>query len=80
METIWIIFRSLLLIYIGMGVFLYLFQSGMIYYPELPGREISAIPADIGLEYEEVSLLTEDGINLHGWYTGAKAERGGVVA
>jgi hypothetical protein len=34
----------------------------------LPERELSATPADWGLEYEEVWCGTLDGIQLHGWY------------
>lgn len=79
LETIWIIFRSLLAIYVGVGVILFLFQSSMIYYPELPGRKITATPAAIGLKYEEVILNTEDGLKLHGWYTPAESERGVVL-
>lgn len=79
MEPILIIFRSLLAIYVGVGLFLFLFQSRMIYYPELPGREIIATPAAIGLEYEQVTLVTEDRIKLHGWFTPAESERGVVL-
>ena len=79
MESVWIIFRSLLFIYVGVGLFLYLFQSGMIYYPELPGRELTATPKYIGLEYDEVTLLTEDRKKLHGWYIPREGEERGVI-
>lgn len=79
MEPIWIILRSLLAIYVGFGLLLFFFQSGMIYYPEIPGREITATPAAVGLGYEEVTLVTEDRLRLHGWFIPAERERGTVL-
>lgn len=43
----------------------YLQQSSMIFFPL---RSLDATPADWGMEFEEVSLHTSDGITLHGWY------------
>ncbi len=40
-------------------------QPSMIFFPL---RSLSATPADRGLDYEEVSLQTSDGLLLHGWY------------
>ncbi|NIR58897.1 MAG: hypothetical protein GWO02_04940, partial [Gammaproteobacteria bacterium] len=36
-------------------------QSGMVYYPEIPSREVRATPADAGLEFESLALQTSDG-------------------
>ncbi|MCP3870668.1 MAG: alpha/beta hydrolase [Gammaproteobacteria bacterium] len=44
---------------------LYLQQPSMIFIPQ---RDIAETPTAWGLEYEEVSLHTEDGVQLHGWY------------
>lgn len=44
---------------------LYLHQPDMIFFPT---RELSATPADWGLEYEDVDLNTDDETSLHGWY------------
>lgn len=33
-----------------------------------PSREFDFKPGDLGLEHEEVSLVTEDGVKLHGWW------------
>jgi fermentation-respiration switch protein FrsA (DUF1100 family) len=51
-----------------LSVYVYLMQSRMLYYPNLPGRALTATPADIGLEYQDVRLATEDGVELHGWF------------
>ena len=36
-----------------------------IYFPE---RELTASPADVGLEFDDVFLTASDGTRLHGWY------------
>jgi len=40
-------------------------QPAMIFFPE---RKLVATPADWGLEYQDVSLETEDAVRLHGWF------------
>lgn len=37
----------------------------MIYFPE---RTLSATPADVGLDYEDVFLTASDGVKVHGWF------------
>lgn len=46
------------------------------YFPNFPGREIVQTPQDIGLTYEEVELVTEDRIELYGWFIPAVKARG----
>lgn len=54
------------------GVF-YLQQPAMTFYPV---RDVQASPLQWGLPYEEVTLRTEDGLQLHGWFLPApKATR-----
>ncbi len=76
--------RTLLLIllvaaasYVLLGAYVYVFQSRLLYFPNIPGRALTATPADIGLTFEEARIATADGIELHGWYipagTGAPA-------
>lgn len=45
----------------------YLYQDRMLFLPNMPGRELTASPTDIGLDYQQVSVPTEDGETLHGW-------------
>jgi len=45
----------------------WLMQSRLIYFPNMPGRELTATPVDIGLAYEDVAFATADGVRLHGW-------------
>jgi fermentation-respiration switch protein FrsA (DUF1100 family) len=57
-------------------LYLYLMQDRMIFYPV---RKLTAKPADIGLQYESVSLTTSDGIKLHGWFVPANDEKGALL-
>ena len=65
-------FASLLLItcfaWLLIAALLYLYQHRLIFHPD---SELVASPADIGLEYEDLTLVTEDGIKLHAWFVPA---------
>ena len=59
------IFTSIIGIYIGLFLLLFIFQRSFIYYPST--GKIS--PIDYGLpELDSVELITEDGISLTSWY------------
>ena len=68
MTGIW----KLLLIGVGLyaviSIYIYYMQSNLIYYPNMPGRDLAASPEDIGLAYEDVEFTSEDGVRLHGWF------------
>jgi fermentation-respiration switch protein FrsA (DUF1100 family) len=67
-----------LLAVLGYGTFagfIYVMQPRLIYYPDLPTRELTATPVRIGLEYEAVTLHTDDGLNLSGWFIPHPAAR-----
>jgi pimeloyl-ACP methyl ester carboxylesterase len=55
----------LVLIYAVAGLTLLFMQPRLLYRPT---REISLTPADIGLDFEEVSFQSKDGVMLSGWY------------
>ncbi len=44
-----------------------------------PTREMLQTPEDIGLEYEDVFITTEDGTKIHGWYLPAMESKGVVL-
>ncbi len=46
----------------------YFSQPRLLYNPDLPTRSISATPGQIGLVYEQVQFITDDGLKLHGWF------------
>jgi hypothetical protein len=61
--------------YLLLLVGVYFGQSHLLYLPDLPTRELSVTPQDIGLAYEDVWLQTEDGVRLHAWYLPAAEAR-----
>lgn len=46
------------------GIF-YLLQPQMVFYPT---RTLDTTPRAFGMDYQDVSLTTQDGVRLHGWY------------
>jgi fermentation-respiration switch protein FrsA (DUF1100 family) len=58
------VFLLALIVFAAFLFFRY-FERRNLYFPL---RNIEATPGDIGLEYENVSLVTEDGIRISGWY------------
>ena len=55
------------------------FQSRLVYFPNVPSRAIGPGPDSIGLAYESVEILTEDGIRLDAWYVPVREPRGTVL-
>jgi pimeloyl-ACP methyl ester carboxylesterase len=58
---------------------LFLTQAKLIFYPEIPSRHLTASPADIGLEYESVTLSTSDDVQIHGWFVPAPGAKGTLL-
>jgi len=79
MRTIALLLAGLALIYVALGVMLYLFQGSMVFLANLPGRALEATPRDIGLDYEDVQIGTADGERLHGWFVPAANARGALL-
>jgi fermentation-respiration switch protein FrsA (DUF1100 family) len=76
MRVLLSLLTGLALIYVALGLALYVFQGSMVFLADLPGRTLDASPADIGLGYEDVRIDTADGEHLHGWYIPAPDARG----
>lgn len=53
--------------YVALCIYVYYIQSSLIYYPDMPGRNLVATPENIGLAYQDVEIITTDNIKLHGW-------------
>jgi fermentation-respiration switch protein FrsA (DUF1100 family) len=79
LNSIWPILLFALGIYLVLGLLLFFFQARFLYYPNLPSRAVTATPDRIGLAYEPVEILTDDGIRLDGWFVPATKERRGVL-
>lgn len=68
------------LLFVGAGYGLlagmvYLMQGRMIYLPDNPGRELSGTPADAGMDFEDVTLETADGVTVFGWFVPGRSHR-----
>lgn len=61
--------------YLLLCAFMFFMQSRLLYYPNLPSRELRSTPAAIGLDYQSITLTAGDLVRLHGWYVPAKKER-----
>jgi fermentation-respiration switch protein FrsA (DUF1100 family) len=79
MKSIWKLLLFGACIYLVLIAFVYYSQSSLIYYPNMPGRNLVATPEHIGLKYQNVQLVTADGINLHGWFIPNNSAKGTVV-
>ncbi len=63
--------KALLIIaggYLALVGLMFLTQHSLLYLPDIPGRALTATPEAVGLAYEDVTLTTEDGVTLHGWW------------
>ncbi len=70
--------KFILLVLAGYGllvVAVYFLQGRMLYLPNTPGRTLNAAPIDAGMEYEDISIETADGIVLHGWFVGGRSSQ-----
>lgn len=72
-SLVWSVLRIALIAYGFVIILALLFQSHFIFSPE---RRIMATPEQIGLKFEDVSFLTEDGKILSGWFIPAKEPKG----
>lgn len=75
-RMLWIFFIGLVSGYLIFVAFVYVRQDSMLYFPI---REIEQTPKDIGLNFEEIILMTKDGISISSWYIPAENERGVVL-
>lgn len=61
--------------YLLLVAIIYLTQERMLYLPNVPGRTLEMTPAAIGMEYQDVSIVTEDKVKLHGWFIPGQSSR-----
>ena len=79
MASIWKLLIFGVFIYAFLVAFAYYRQSSLIYYPNMPGRNLVATPEQVGLKYQNVQLVTEDKINLHGWFIPHDSAKGTIL-
>jgi len=65
------ILGMLVIAYIGLALILYFMQPKFVYDPI---KELPYNPAELGLDFEQVTFRTGDRLNLHGWFVPATAK------
>lgn len=79
---LWNVVISIGMAYAAIVALLFLFQSRLVYYPEI-GRESTVTPQTYGLPFEPLEIGTEDGETLHAWWVpapdGRQPPRGTVL-
>jgi len=63
-------------VYVLFAVYLFAFQPRQVYFPD---RVLLTDPSSVGLDFENVSLKTEDGIKLSAWYIPSESARGVIL-
>jgi fermentation-respiration switch protein FrsA (DUF1100 family) len=56
-------------------VVVYFIQGRMLYLAEVPGRTLTMTPANVGMDYQDVSIETTDGVTLHGWFIAGRSSQ-----
>lgn len=79
MNTLLLLLGLVAAVYAVIAVYAFATQARMIYLPHLPGRDYIGTPADLGMEFETVGLLTDDGLRLEAWYVPAPEARATVA-
>ncbi len=71
-----LIVGGLVIGYLLLIAYVYARQGAMLYFPT---KEIEATPRTIGLDYQELTLRTKDGLDISAWYIPADDARGFVL-
>ncbi len=56
-------------------VVVYFMQGRMLYLAEVPGRTLTMTPTNVGMDYQDVSIETTDGVTLHGWFIAGRSSQ-----
>jgi len=59
------VFFIIAAVWLGLMAFVFLLQEKMIF---IPSKGLTNMPGHAGLSYEDVYLMTEDKIRIHGWF------------
>jgi fermentation-respiration switch protein FrsA (DUF1100 family) len=66
-------------LYVVICLYLFFMQGRLLFYPNLPSRKITATPAKIGLDFEQVTITTSDNIRIKGWFVPAPQAKGTLL-
>ena len=79
MSVLWKLLIIGIGIYAALSAYVYYMQSSLIYYPNMPGRDLVATPETINLSYQDIEFVTDDNIKLHGWFIPGKNAKATVL-
>ena len=79
LNNIWSFLLLGLAVYLALALFLFLYQSRLLYYPNIPSRAHIATPDRAGLAFESVEIVASDGVRLDGWFLPAGPAARGVL-
>jgi fermentation-respiration switch protein FrsA (DUF1100 family) len=65
--------------YAVLAAMLFFYQPNLLYFPNMPSRQIQATPGVIGLDYEQVNLTTSDDEQLDAWFIPADPTGGTLL-
>jgi fermentation-respiration switch protein FrsA (DUF1100 family) len=65
--------------YAVLAVALFFYQPNLLYFPDMPTRQIQATPGDAGLDFDAVTLTTSDNEQLDAWFIPADPARGTLL-
>jgi len=74
-DDLWLLLRTLAGI-AAVLLFLRWYEPRMLYYPNVPTRDLERTPDAVGLTYEDVVLMSSDGVRIHGWFLPAPLTTG----
>jgi fermentation-respiration switch protein FrsA (DUF1100 family) len=67
-RTVLFILTTILALYAALVAYVYVFQSQLVFLPEMGGRALRGTPRNIGLPFEELRIPSSDGVTLHAWH------------
>jgi len=79
MISIWKVLLYVIIVYAAISIYIYFIQTSLIFYPNMPGRNLVATPDNLGMSYQNVELVTGDDVKLHGWFIPHKKAKGTVL-
>ena len=56
-------------------VLVYFMQGRMLYLADVPERTLTTTPTDVGMDYQDVAIETNDGVTLHGWFIAGRSSQ-----
>ena len=65
----------LLVLLVLFGLFRFFEWKSLFY----PAHRLDATPANVGLPFEEVNFVAEDGVALHGWWIPGEDQKGTLI-